>query len=103
MPVVQKPVMFQIVQHLKPGGIETMVLDLQRFLSDFDVHIICIEGDRETALSEWERLRTVSSQLHFLDKPAGLQFGTLKQLAKQMRDMKAQWVHTHHIGPLLYG
>lgn len=103
MPLVQKPVMFQIVQHLKPGGIETMVLDLQRFLTDFDVHIICIEGKQDTALSGWERLRSVSSQLHFLNKPAGLRFGTIRQLAQLMRHMKAQWVHTHHIGPLLYG
>jgi glycosyltransferase involved in cell wall biosynthesis len=98
-----KPVMLQIVQHLKPGGIETMVLDLQRFLSDFDVHIVSIEGDRETALAGWERLRGVSDRLHFLNKPPGFQLSTMKQLATLMRDMRAEWIHTHHIGPLMYG
>ncbi len=98
-----KPVMFQIVQHLKPGGIETMALDFQRFLVDYDVHIVSIEGNRASALAGWERLAPVIDRIHFLDKPAGLKFSTIKQLSDLMRLHKAKWIHTHHIGPLLYG
>ena len=35
----------QVVQHLKPGGIETMALDLMRCASaDQEVHVVSLEG-----------------------------------------------------------
>lgn len=94
----------QIVQHLQPGGIESMALELQRFARDgHDVHIVSLEGSRQTALTAWSRLLPVAGQLHFLDKPPGLRPGTLLRLVRLLRTLRPDALHTHHVGPLLYG
>ena len=39
-----KPVIIHVVQHLKPGGIESFALEFQRAAKEcFDVHIISLE------------------------------------------------------------
>ena len=39
-----KPVIVHVVQHLKPGGIESLALEFQRAAQPlFDVHIISLE------------------------------------------------------------
>ena len=97
-------VVVQVVQHLRPGGIETMALDLQGFSRpDDDVHIVSLEGDKEQAIAAWGRLAPVQGHLHFLGKPAGMSASTLITLFRLFRRLKATVVHTHHIGPLLYG
>ena len=54
-------VIAQIVQHLAPGGIETMVLDLQSQASDAEqVYIISLEGDYAEAVSHWPRIEKYS-------------------------------------------
>ncbi|HEY5718753.1 MAG TPA: glycosyltransferase [Gammaproteobacteria bacterium] len=94
----------QVVQHLRPGGIETLVLELQRHAArDHAVHVVSLEGRAETALQAWPRLRPVADRLHFLDKPAGLQPRCVLVLAALLRRLGATAVHTHHVGPLLYG
>ena len=94
----------QVVQHLSPGGIETLVLDLQRFsLPGEQVHIVSLEGRKPHACQAWSRLDESDAQLHFLDKPAGLSAATLWRLLRLLRELRIDAVHTHHIGPLLYG
>lgn len=97
-------VVVQVVQHLRPGGIETMALDLQGFSQpDDEVHIVSLEGDKEEAIAAWARLVPVKDRLHFLSKPAGTRLSTLITLFRLFRSLKVAVVHTHHIGPLLYG
>lgn len=97
-------VVVQVVQHLRPGGIETMALDLQGFARPGDeVHIVSLEGGKEQAIEAWGRLAHVEGRLHFLGKPAGLSPSTPIALLRLFRRLKATVVHTHHIGPLLYG
>lgn len=94
----------QVVQHLRPGGIETLVLDLQRHNNDRSpCHIISLEGAKSEALSQWPRLQQIEKNLHFLDKPAGVSCRTLWRLVRLLRRLKPASVHTHHTGPLLYG
>lgn len=94
----------QVVQHMQMGGIEAMALELQRFARDgHQVHIVSLEGSAPTALAAWSRLQPVADRLHFLDKPAGLRPGTVVQLVRLLRSLRPDAVHTHHIGPLLYG
>jgi glycosyltransferase involved in cell wall biosynthesis len=94
----------QIVQHLQPGGIETMALDLCQFSAPGrgDV-IISLEGDKETAIAQWPRLESVHERLVFLNKPNGWSMQTVWQLAQQLRRLNVAQIHTHHIGPMLYG
>jgi len=94
----------QIVQHLKPGGIETMALDLQKFKADNEeVFIVSLEGNQQQAFENWPKLKDYADQLFFLDKAPGIQLKTLWQLVKLFRKLNVSSVHTHHIGPLIYG
>ncbi|MGY5453080.1 glycosyltransferase [Agarivorans sp. MS3-6] len=94
----------QVVQHLQPGGIETMALDLQRMEETHEQGvIISLEGNKEQALAAWPRLRPYASRLMFLDKKPGFHFATLWKLINLFRQWAVPVVHTHHIGPLIYG
>lgn len=94
----------QIVQHLQPGGIETLVLDLCRFSqAQQKAYIISLEGSKAEAIAHWPRLEAFADQLVFLDKPDGWSLPTLWHLVKTLKLLGAARVHTHHIGPMLYG
>lgn len=92
----------QIVQHLRPGGIECMALDLAR-RSRVRTTVISLEGRPEDCISGWGRLRREDVPLAFFDKPAGRHLEHVWRLSRVLRRMEASVVHTHHIGPLLYG
>lgn len=97
-------VIVHIVQHLAPGGLETLVLEMLRFAKAEDsVFVISLEGNKQTALNHWEKLADFEDQLHFLNKPSGLHLSTFRVLKAKLKQLNANVVHTHHIGPLLYG
>ncbi len=99
-----KPVIVQVVQHLSPGGIETMALDLMKEMNPHaEVHIVSLEGSLAYATIRWPRVAQNKSNLHFLGKSQGLQMGLVLTLRNLLRDLGATAVHTHHIGPLFYG
>lgn len=92
-----------VVQHLAPGGLETLTLDLLRLAKPLDtVLIFSLEGTREDAIKQWPRLETYANHLVFLEKAPGLQPAIVTTLLKAFIGMKPDVVHTHHIGPLLY-
>lgn len=94
----------QVVQHLSPGGIETMALDLQAFAAqDERTIIVSLEGDRKSALAKWPRLRERAKGIIFLNKQPGFSLKLLSELRHLFKLLKADCVHTHHIGPLIYG
>ncbi|WP_432467591.1 glycosyltransferase [Agarivorans sp. Z349TD_8] len=94
----------QVVQHLQPGGIETMALDLQRMEEAHEQGvIISLEGTKQQALQDWPRLRPYANRLMFLNKQPGFRLSTLWKLVKLFRRWAVPVVHTHHIGPLIYG
>jgi len=95
-------VVVHVVQHLRPGGIECLALEMLKH-SDDSVFIISLEGTYEAAVKDWPRLAEVFSSVIFLNKQPGLRPGLFKRLAHQLKKLKATVVHTHHIGPLLYG
>lgn len=96
-----KLTVLHIVQHLRPGGIESLVLEMQR--SSKDCHIVSLEGDRETALKHWPRLEKHADRLHFLSKPEGVSVRVVSRLFRLIGKIRPDIVHTHHVGPLLYG
>lgn len=92
-----------IVQHLAPGGIETLALNMLRFCpSDEQVLIVSLESTYEQGIKRWPLLSQFKSHLIFLDKPEGFSTSTLIQLSKLFFKYRPQVVHTHHIGPLIY-
>jgi len=97
-------VIVQVVQHLRPGGIETMALDLmQQLESEVDVHIVSLEGTFDEAVKHWPRIEPLKERLHFFDKKPGLSTQVIWDLRATMRALGTTVVHTHHIGPLFYG
>lgn len=93
-----------VVQHLAPGGLESLALNMLTFSNpEHHVLIVSLEGSKQEAISHWPRLGEVEDHLVFLDKPAGFSFTTLHRLYKLFRTLKPTTVHTHHIGPIIYG
>lgn len=90
-----------IVQHLAPGGLETLVLEMQA--RDPNCHVVSLEGDIETAVRNWPRLAQNSERLHFLTKRSGIRVETLFALRRLIARLNPSVIHTHHIGPMLYG
>ena len=94
----------QIVQRLAPGGIEQLVLEFERQTAlDMETVLISLEGSRDSLTAAWPRLSALGDRLIGLDKAPGFQPGTLLRLIRLMRRLRPAAVHTHHVGPLLYG
>ena len=94
----------QVVQHLRPGGIETIVLDLARLGASADeVHIVSLEGRPDTIRAGWSRAGELSGRLHGMDKQPGVTPRLLMDLRRLFKRLGIDVVHTHHIGPLIYG
>lgn len=94
----------QVVQNLSPGGIETMALDLKRFSSKPEqTLLVSLEGSTQSLVKKWPRLKPLANNIIGLEKPPGVSIKTLWRLRQLLRDFKPDVVHTHHIGPLLYG
>lgn len=91
----------QIIQHLRPGGIESLALSLLD--SNPDDYLIALQGDKASALAEWPKLELYQRQIYFLNKPEALCVKTVYQLAKLLKELNIAAIHTHHIGPYLYG
>jgi len=93
----------QVVQHLRPGGIEIIALDLLSFAQPNEQTIIVsLEGDIESAIKHWPKLAPYREHLIFVDKQPGLSLSLLLTLRRIFKKTNAYAIHTHHIGPLLY-
>jgi len=97
-------IMVEIIQHLKPGGIEKLVLDIMLLQeSDVEVYIVALEGEKSVCLAHWPVLKCYQDRLIFLEKQPGFKLSTVKRLRKVLMSLDTDIIHTHHIGPLLYG
>lgn len=96
-------VIAQVVQHLQPGGLEMLALELAKQLSSQrPMIIISLEGEKEAALKRWPQLIPFARQLYFMNKQPGIKINLVHKLKKLFVVRKVDVVHTHHIGPLLY-
>ena len=94
----------QVVQRLSPGGIEVMALEMLRLHEqNVKAYIVSLEGNKKAMLTQWPRLEPFSKQLIFLGKPPGWHLATIYRLTKVFKQLNANAIHTHHIGPLIYG
>ena len=97
-------IMVEIIQHLKPGGIEKLVFDIMRLQeSNIEVYIVALEGEKSVCLAHWPILKRYQERLIFLDKQPGFKLVTVRRLRKVLMSLDTNIIHTHHIGPLLYG
>ncbi len=93
----------QIVQHLRPGGIETMALDLLSFGSKSNTcYLVSLEDTFENSVKQWPRLAAFKDNLFFLDKKPGFQPSLFASLFRLFQTLNPVAIHTHHIGPLIY-
>ncbi|WP_028021821.1 glycosyltransferase [Enterovibrio calviensis] len=94
----------QVVQHLKPGGLEVMALELMKFSNHgHAMKIVSLEGDAETAIAAWPRLREFEDQLVFMNKAPEFSLSPVLALKNILTSLNADLIHTHHIGPYFYG
>lgn len=91
-----------IVNQMRPGGLETMVLDLVRY-SAVPTRIFSLEGAVPDLVSGWPGLAPVTAQLDGFQRAPRLVPGLALRLAKRLRELAPQCVFLHRTGPLLYG
>ncbi|MCP5079816.1 MAG: glycosyltransferase [Psychromonas sp.] len=93
----------QVVQHLHPGGIEIIALDLLDFSQEDErMIIISLEGTLKSAVKHWPKLKAYQDHIIFLDKQPGITPSLVTKLKNIFINSAANAIHTHHIGPLLY-
>lgn len=93
----------QLIQHCYCGGLEKMVLSLcQRGDTRVSTVLVSLEGTEEDAVQDWPQLTELKGAI-YLDKSKGFSFKTVKQLGAIIDALEIDVVHSHHIGPLLYG
>ena len=103
MTMIRKGAVVHVVQHLSPGGLEVMALELARAQSArVPAVVLSLEGSAEEAIAAWPRLASQRDQLVFAGKRPGFDPLLPVRLARLFRRWKPAAVHTHHIGPLLY-
>ncbi|NTS76160.1 glycosyltransferase [Catenovulum sp. SM1970] len=94
----------QIVQKLCPGGIETMALDFAQYTQANERNfIISLDGKKSELLQHWPRLKNFSDKIICLEKPPGFSLKAILKLKQLLIDLESDCIHTHHIGPLIYG
>lgn len=100
---LQRNPIVHVVQHLQPGGLEVMALELARAQArTADVTIISLEGDRASALQAWPRLVGQAGEFIFMGKRPGLDPVLPFRLQRLFTRLRPRCVHTHHAGPLVY-
>jgi len=93
----------QVVQHLNPGGLEVMALNLLDTYPDpKKVMIVSLEGDKDSTLRRWKRLNAYKDSIVFLNKKSGICINSFFKLTVLFLKYRPKAIHTHHIGPLFY-
>lgn len=92
-----------LVEHLIPGGLEVMALDLaEQSANNHSVLVIALSGNKTDASHHWNRLSSLAIDVVFCDKASHGLLATLNTLRKHISDFAPNVIHSHHIGPLLY-
>jgi len=89
-----------LVTSLEPGGLENGVVNLANGLdpSRFHTTIACMERVGDFARRLRDDVKVVC-----LGKGPGFQFSTARLLARTIHSEQADILHTHNLGPLIYG
>ncbi len=89
-----------VVIALEPGGMEGVLVRVATALASrgFQIDVCCLAESGSLAVQ-----LPSSSRLFVLGKPPGKSFGTLRRLRSVIRESQPDVLHTHNLGPLIYG
>ncbi len=90
----------QLVITLEPGGMENGVVNLANGLREHGVEtkVVCLGGSGRLA----KRLHP-DCEITALEKRGGFRVEVVKQVSRVVSEWGADIVHTHNLGPLIYG
>jgi glycosyltransferase involved in cell wall biosynthesis len=99
-----KKVIIEVVQNLSQGGIEVLVLTMFAHARlDEEMHLVSLEQTYQSAVANWPRLKEIPrDRLHFLNKAPGWSISCMVKIIQLIRQLHADVIHAHHIGPLFY-
>jgi len=88
-----------VVFSLDTGGMENGVINVANHLAaDFDVHVACIDQAGRMA-ARFAR----QDRLHVLERTGGFSLWATMRLVRCLRAVRPHVLHTHNLGPLIYG
>ncbi|PWY55688.1 glycosyl transferase [Legionella qingyii] len=91
-----------IIQRLKYGGLEHLVFSM--LCHDVkNVYILALEDPSEESFRQWPKLKEYQNNLFFADKTKGFSLKTVNFIKDICRTLSISVIHTHHLGPLIYG
>lgn len=102
MAAASTPSIVHVVEHMAPGGIETLVLDMVRETPGRHT-IISLQGSAESLVAAWPALAAEKNRLVGLGREGGFDPSLILRLRTHLRRVGATSVIAHHIGPLVYG
>lgn len=99
-PTVSAPIrILHVVISLDAGGMENGIVNLANTLAgDFTIQVVCLEARGRMA----ERIEYPGT-VRVLHKPPGFSTKTIWSLTGEIRRFRPHLLHTHNLGPLIYG
>lgn len=91
-----------VVNQMRPGGIETMVLDIVRH-SRHASRVFSLGGTSEQLVNDWSGLAAIASSLEGFARPDSADPMLVWRLARRFRALKPRAIFMHRLNPLLYG
>ena len=93
----------QLIQHPYIGGLEKMAFSLcSNEIADSKMYLVALEGTKKHAIKHWSELSQLED-FYCLNKQSGVSFRVVKKLVEIIDHHKINAIHSHHIGPMLYG
>ncbi|MFK7829100.1 MAG: glycosyltransferase [Congregibacter sp.] len=88
-----------VVLGLEIGGLEMFVIDLSAaYAESVESIIVCLRGDGDARPREFGNARVI-----YLDGPDTFSLSMVRKLRQVIKQEKIDVVHTHNMGPHLYG
>ena len=89
-----------VVFSLAPGGMENGIVNISNELDpkEFEIHVACLDDSGEFA-SRFPK----QENIHCLQRSSGFSLATVSKLYRLISKLKPDIVHSHNLGPLIYG
>lgn len=100
MPASSPIKILHLVDSLDPGGMENGIVNVSKRLDpeEFDIHVCCLRQRGAFA-----GRMPCPDQVVALDKSPGFSMTVVKAFKEQINRIEPHILHTHNLGPLIYG